>query len=321
MKFQFIFNRIFTSILILVIVGWNGKAFANCNPGYSYPNMSLSVSLSIAKANTTPVSTHFDFDASSLSLPLQGEPIYFEFVHGFKNGLIPSNGGNGTFNYSSTIGHNFSLRVVPDYIGIDTNNDGEDDKYLGYGVIERVTIPTTTSIIEPLPVGGGGPECIVRKIVEYDADCTLGNSNFIEIKDVFHQRASCPGLHKITNKFTLSNVGNRTCEITTSERNKYCEVIYDNHSTNMNRIAPTQEKSMSTKIYPNPVSDSFTIQGSSEVKDITLFDLTGKRVETEVSYSTNGAIVRPIQNLNSGVYMVQYNTNGESEHKKIIFSR
>ncbi|MCW5908289.1 MAG: T9SS type A sorting domain-containing protein [Chitinophagales bacterium] len=73
------------------------------------------------------------------------------------------------------------------------------------------------------------------------------------------------------------------------------------------------------KVFPNPVDDVLYIEHPGMLPDISLYDLTGKRIETEIS----GNLMRSELNaskLTNGVYIVKVNTKAASSFKKIIVS-
>jgi hypothetical protein len=69
------------------------------------------------------------------------------------------------------------------------------------------------------------------------------------------------------------------------------------------------------KVFPNPVSDTLTINSSnSEVESFSLFDITGKLI-----VETFGQNKIDVSNLPQGVYLLKVNVNsGKSFSKKII---
>ena len=68
----------------------------------------------------------------------------------------------------------------------------------------------------------------------------------------------------------------------------------------------------SIKIYPNPVQDELNIQTNNLVKQIEIFDLTGKKVLTSKSKNIN------IQHLSKGTYLVKVITDKEELTQKVI---
>ena len=65
-------------------------------------------------------------------------------------------------------------------------------------------------------------------------------------------------------------------------------------------------------VYPNPATNNITIESNSTINSIQIFDLTGAliQIETKESFS--------IENLNSGVYMINISTENGSINKKLI---
>ena len=73
----------------------------------------------------------------------------------------------------------------------------------------------------------------------------------------------------------------------------------------------------SFKISPNPTSSSVLIEGLQDSKEIHLLNLEGKTIE---SFSTNGLnnININLENINSGLYFIQINSENGTEIVKVI---
>lgn len=68
------------------------------------------------------------------------------------------------------------------------------------------------------------------------------------------------------------------------------------------------------KVFPNPVGDVVNLTSDKEVKSVTIYDLTGKKVK-----STNDTKQINVSNLAKGTYILQaYYGNGAVENTKII---
>ena len=68
------------------------------------------------------------------------------------------------------------------------------------------------------------------------------------------------------------------------------------------------------KVFPNPVGDVVNLTSNKEVKSVTIYDLTGKKVK-----STNDTKQINVSNLAKGTYILQaYYGNGGVENTKII---
>ncbi|HET8804687.1 MAG TPA: T9SS type A sorting domain-containing protein, partial [Aequorivita sp.] len=73
-------------------------------------------------------------------------------------------------------------------------------------------------------------------------------------------------------------------------------------------------------IYPNPTSDSFTVQSSQLVLQtaISLYDLQGKLLFSEKMLPQNGKLTMQVSSLENGVYFVKISSEGNSIVKKLI---
>lgn len=99
-----------------------------------------------------------------------------------------------------------------------------------------------------------------------------------------------------------------------------------NHGFNANRtitnltrvVLGTNEEiseELSFVIYPNPTKDFFEIKGKKKVKEIVMFDATGKKVKNFKSSLEK----YDISNLNSGVYYLEIISNdGEYHYEKLL---
>ena len=73
-------------------------------------------------------------------------------------------------------------------------------------------------------------------------------------------------------------------------------------------------------IYPNPTSESFTVQSSQLVLEtaISLYDLQGKLLFSEKMLPQNGKLTMAVSSLENGVYFVKISSEGNSIVKKLI---
>ncbi len=85
---------------------------------------------------------------------------------------------------------------------------------------------------------------------------------------------------------------------------------------NFTDLGLNQISKNSLQIYPNPVRDILNIQSDENLKQIEIYDLTGKLIQTykisEKSIQLN------VEQLNKGVYVVKIITESSSVSKKII---
>lgn len=73
-------------------------------------------------------------------------------------------------------------------------------------------------------------------------------------------------------------------------------------------------------IYPNPTSESFTVQSSQLVLEtaISLYDLQGKLLFSEKMLPQNGKLTMEVSSLEKGIYFVKISSEGNSIVKKLI---
>lgn len=69
----------------------------------------------------------------------------------------------------------------------------------------------------------------------------------------------------------------------------------------------------SIQIYPNPASSHFYVS-THEISDLQIFDLNGKLVKSMKQISN----LVPIQDLNKGLYIVKFQSNGKIHTQKLI---
>lgn len=73
-------------------------------------------------------------------------------------------------------------------------------------------------------------------------------------------------------------------------------------------------------IYPNPAFDSFTVQSSQLVSQITIsiYDIQGKVLISEKTLPQNGMVSMNVSSLESGVYFLKITSEGNTAVKKLI---
>ena len=70
---------------------------------------------------------------------------------------------------------------------------------------------------------------------------------------------------------------------------------------------------LGVKLYPNPVKNSFTIEGETAIEKLAIYNLIGQRVKTFTNTNTFN-----IEDLTSGTYMVEVATEKGIAHTKIV---
>ncbi len=73
-------------------------------------------------------------------------------------------------------------------------------------------------------------------------------------------------------------------------------------------------------IFPNPASDSFSIQSSQLVSEATvsIYDIQGRMVSSEKRVSQNGTIDIQISSLEKGIYFVKISSEGNMAVRRLI---
>ncbi len=74
------------------------------------------------------------------------------------------------------------------------------------------------------------------------------------------------------------------------------------------------------ELYPNPTSESFTVQSSQLVSEttISLYDIQGKVLISEKMQPQNGTLTMDVSSLENGVYFVRISSEGNSVVKKLL---
>ena len=78
-----------------------------------------------------------------------------------------------------------------------------------------------------------------------------------------------------------------------------------------------EELSLALNIYPNPVNDRLYIETESEIIEVSIFDVYGRRQVTETP-SHQEVVTVEVSNLNSGVYFVKVVTNDGDVVKRFV---
>ena len=78
-----------------------------------------------------------------------------------------------------------------------------------------------------------------------------------------------------------------------------------------------EELQSSIHFYPNPVNDKLYIESETEIKEVVVYDIYGRRQVSETP-SQQGNLVVDVANLNGGVYFVKVVTQNGETVKRII---
>ena len=79
----------------------------------------------------------------------------------------------------------------------------------------------------------------------------------------------------------------------------------------------TEEQISSVNIYPNPVSDRIFIEAETEIEEVVVYDIYGRRQVTETP-SHQGNLSIDLSDLKSGIYFVKINTEKGNIVRRII---
>ena len=79
----------------------------------------------------------------------------------------------------------------------------------------------------------------------------------------------------------------------------------------------TEEQISSVNIYPNPVSDRIFIEAETEIEEVVVYDIYGRRQVTETP-SRQGNLSIDLSDLKSGIYFVKINTEKGNIVRRII---
>jgi hypothetical protein len=75
-------------------------------------------------------------------------------------------------------------------------------------------------------------------------------------------------------------------------------------------------KPLTSEIYPNPAKSFFVIRSSLPVKEIEIFDVSGKLIK-EITFSTKEPKIS-LNGIKSGVYLLKIKTENKEFTKKLI---
>ena len=79
---------------------------------------------------------------------------------------------------------------------------------------------------------------------------------------------------------------------------------------------PSIEKTQSINIYPNPANDRLYIEAETEIKDVVIYDVYGRRLQSIVNSQQSLSV--DLSDLKSGIYFIKINTNKGNIVKRII---
>lgn len=80
-------------------------------------------------------------------------------------------------------------------------------------------------------------------------------------------------------------------------------------------LGQKDEQALNLLVYPNPTSDMLYLQSRQEILNVTLYDLSGKKIPVDLD-SANNSI--DISNLTTGFYLLQIELAGYTVTKTVI---
>ena len=166
---------------------------------------------------------------------------------------------------------------------------------------------TNNDYLKVLASNDCGKTWSVRKILQYNQLATATNQinfvpNFSDWNEV--SISSIVGPYCVQNfrfKFEYQSGGGN---------NLYIDNINISYQ---NSTSVKESNSNDVSLYPNPSSESLNISSSYEIKEIHIFDITGKKVLTK-EYSPQKNIAVSIADLNSGFYTLLINNGQAQKH-------
>ena len=109
-------------------------------------------------------------------------------------------------------------------------------------------------------------------------------------------------------------------------RTHYVEVvaIYPNSRSSVSIIGEISDvvnideyEETACKVYPNPANDRLYIEAGTEINEVVVYDIYGRRQVTETP-SRQGNVAIDVENLKAGIYFVKINTEKGNIVKRII---
>tara|TARA_B110000285_G_scaffold184682_1_gene209314 strand:+ start:276 stop:1127 length:852 start_codon:yes stop_codon:yes gene_type:complete len=97
----------------------------------------------------------------------------------------------------------------------------------------------------------------------------------------------------------------------------YFDQVYgDGTATSCSGVSISETEKMSFNLFPNPATQSFTIESESSIEEVTVYNLMGA-VVSKIQTSENLVII-DIAEFLGGVYFVEANINGQLIRRKLI---
>ena len=90
----------------------------------------------------------------------------------------------------------------------------------------------------------------------------------------------------------------------------------EEYTLNITALAVNDATKNSIKVYPNPVIDYLNIESSEKVKSISVYDVTGKLIQTQTLNAMKSKA--DLSKLNSGIYIVKIDFESSTQIVKVI---
>ena len=130
----------------------------------------------------------------------------------------------------------------------------------------------------------------------------------------------------VNNELVLENTTELSYNTTSNDKLFFVEVValYENGKTSVgvarkyaygDNVIGNEETSCN--IYPNPANDRLFIEAESEINDVVIYDIYGRRQVTETPSHQDNASV-DLSRLNAGIYIIKINTEKGNIVKQII---
>ena len=292
----------------------NNSNFQNAFANYPLPGV-YDVSLT-ASGDSINYLTELKSD-KVIVMDYQGQSLpYFE---GFENvnlvnpeWVIPT--GNWTVTNETSYNGSYCLKLQNDGVEVGTKHflesktfDLSDSTkaYFSFKYAFAKKNSTNNDYLKSIASNDCGKTWSVRKILQYNQLATATNQinfvpNFSDWNEV--SISSIVGPYCVQNfrfKFEYQSGGGN---------NLYIDNINISYQ---NSTSVKESNSNDVSLYPNPSSESLNISSSYEIKEIHIFDITGKKVLTK-EYSPQKNIAVSIADLNSGFYTLLIN-NGQAQ--------
>ena len=130
----------------------------------------------------------------------------------------------------------------------------------------------------------------------------------------------------VNNELVLENTTELSYNTTSNDKLFFVEVValYENGKTSVGVAKKyaygdniIEDKEVRCNIYPNPANDRLFIEAESEINDVVIYDIYGRRQVTETPSHQDNASV-DLSRLNAGIYIVKINTEKGNIVKQII---